>query len=186
MFSLKAGERKFLAIATIVALVFVAVVATAVTLLTLDSDEEIPYLQATTGKTLVHVEPTILCHVDLTNCKKGAEGTFARRVPVPAGESIIVSLSSGIFDAPWALTLEFLTPKGFVQQPPEFFAPDEKYSFTVRSTKERLLTNIEVRLPSARTDTAGAPITRGFWSINTLPEGTRVPSGGVAASTDGI
>ncbi|GAA1456749.1 DUF2771 family protein [Williamsia maris] len=177
MFTLKAGEKKFLAIATIVALVFVAVVGSAVALLVINNDhDEVPYLQATTGTTLVHVEPTILCEIDLSNCKKGAEDTFAPRVPVPAGESIIVSLSSGIFDAPWALTLEFLTPKGFEQQPPEFFAPDEKYSFTVRSTKERLLTNIEVRLPSGRTDTAGAPITRGFWSINTLPEGTQVPA----------
>ncbi len=176
MFTLKAGEKKFLAIATIVGLLFVAVVGGSVAFLVVgDNDEEAPYLQATTGKTLVHVEPTILCDIDLSNCKKGAEGTFAPRLPVPPGEKLTVSLSPDIFDAPWSLTLEYLTPKGFEQMPTESFSPGERYALTLTSTPDRILSNLEVRLPGPL-DSAGDPTTRGFWSINTLPEGTKVPS----------
>ncbi|MCX6467854.1 MAG: DUF2771 family protein [Corynebacteriales bacterium] len=175
MFRLSSGEKKFVAIIAIIGVVFVAVVAGGVFALTSGHEEEAPYLQATTGKTLVKVQPTILCDIDLSNCRKGAEGTFARELPVPVGEQAIISVSQGIADAPWALTIEYLTPKGFEQEPPVFYAPNERFTFTVSSTKDKIVSNVEVRLPSGRTDAGGAPITRGFWSLKTLPPNTPMP-----------
>jgi hypothetical protein len=176
--SLTRGEKKFALIAGVVVVVAALVVAASVWFLTRDGFDEKPYVQATTGKDLVTVEPTIFCGIDLSDCQKGEPGTFARQLAVPAGQSVLVSVSKAIASAPWVLTLEYLTPRGFEQRPPQFFAPNEKFSFTARSTPDAILSTIEIRLPSSRVDTSGAPITRAFWSIKTLPPGTPVPSTG--------
>jgi len=174
--SLTRGEKKFALIAGAVIVVAALVVVGSVYFLTRDGFEEKPYVQATTGKTLVTVEPTIFCGIDLTDCRQGEPGTFAKQLPVPAGRSVIVSVSKAIASAPWVLTLEYLTPRGFEQRPPQFFAPNEKFAITARSTPDAVLSTIEIRLPSSRVDTSGAPITRAFWSIKTLPPGTTVPA----------
>lgn len=176
MGSLTRGEKKFILIAGAVVVVAALIVAGSVWFLTRDGFEEKPYVQATTGKDLVRVEPTIYCGIDLSDCRQGTPGTFAKRLAVPVGSGVLVSVSKAIASAPWALTLEYLTPTGFEQQPPRFFTPGERFSFTARSSPDAILSNIEVRLPSSRVDTSGAPITRAFWSINTLPPGTRVPA----------
>ena len=177
MGSLTRGEKKFGLIAGTVILIAALVVVGSVYLLTRDGFDEQPSVQATTGKNLVTVEPTIFCGIDLSDCRQGEPGTFAKKLPVPAGQSVLVSVSKEIASAPWVLTLEYLTPRGFEQRPPQFFAPNEKFSFTARSTPDAVLSTIEVRLPSSRVDTSGAPITRAFWSISTLPPGTKVPAG---------
>ncbi|MGZ8178723.1 DUF2771 family protein [Williamsia sp. SKLECPSW1] len=176
MGSLTRGEKKFGLVASAVIVVAAVVVAVSVWFLTRDGFEETPYVQATTGKDLVRVEPTIYCEIDLTGCRQGEPGTFAKRLAVPAGQSVLVSVSKAIAAAPWVLTLEYLTPTGFEQRAPQFFGPNQKFSFTARSTPDAVLSTIEVRLPSSRVDTSGLPITRAFWSINTLPPGTAVPA----------
>ncbi|GAA2054054.1 DUF2771 family protein [Williamsia deligens] len=174
MGSLTRGEKKFGLVAGVVLLVTAAIVVTSVWLLTRDGDEESPYIQATTGSDLVRVEPTIYCGIDLSDCRQGTPGTFAQRLSVPVGRSVLVSVGKEIATAPWVLTLEYLTPRGFEQRS-QLFTPDQKYSFSARSTPDAMLSTIEVRLPSSRIDESGAPITRAFWSVNTLPPGTRVP-----------
>ncbi|MEH3154735.1 MAG: DUF2771 family protein [Gordonia paraffinivorans] len=176
MGSLTRGEKKVGLIGGAVILIAALVVVGGVYLLTRDGFDEKPYVQATTGKSLVTVDPTIFCGIDLSDCQQGEPGTFAKKLPVPAGQSVLVSVSKEIASAPWVLTLEYLTPRGFEQRPPQFFAPNEKFSFTARSTPDAVLSTIEVRLPSSRVDTSGAPITRAFWSISTLPPGTKVPA----------
>ena len=181
--NLNPGEKKALAIIAAVVVAFVVVVGGTVAFLTKDSWSDDPtshddmYLQMAVGDRLVRVEPTRMCDVFLKNCApdKLTDMTI-ERVPVPVGESVMLSVSQGIAEWPWNLVVQFLTPNG----PDGTSVPmrsNSTYTTVLQSTPERILINVEVQVPSAISD-AGTDnvIARGFLAANTTPENLQVPA----------
>ena len=106
---LRSGEKKAIAIIVVVAVLFVAVVGGTVAALTVGRHhDEGPHLQLAVGDRLVRVEPSIRCDVFGNNCepKDLSQATFGH-VPVPVGESVLMSVSADIARQPWTLVTQY-------------------------------------------------------------------------------
>ncbi|MEE4025604.1 DUF2771 family protein [Gordonia sp. PKS22-38] len=181
--NLNSGEKKALAIIAAVAVAFVAVVGGSVAFLTKDSwsgdsDSEHSYLHLAVGDRLVRVDPTRMCDVFLENCEPEdpADARIAR-VPVPIGESVVLSVSQDIAEWPWNLVVQYLTPNG----PDGTVVPmrsNSTYTTVLHSTAERTLIAIEVQLPSVVSAGDDTVSMRGFLAADTSPEGLQLPGAG--------
>jgi hypothetical protein len=172
---LTTGEKKFFAIAAITVLLLVAVIGGSVAALASGhEDNDVPYLHVANGNTLITVEPLIYCSIEVTNCE-GSPTKKPARIPVPVGDAVMVSLSSDLSVGPWTLVVQYLTKDGFDNTAEVFYRSESKRTFTLASTRDRILATIEIKQPSQKED-AGGFIPRGIWGIDTLPDGVDVPA----------
>ncbi|AZG45596.1 DUF2771 family protein [Gordonia insulae] len=177
------AEKKTLAIIAAVILAFVVIVGGAVALLTKDTwsgdaaDDDHAYLQLAVGDQLVRVEPTRMCDVLLKNCEPAnVSDITVQRVPVPVGESVMLSVSEDIAKWPWNLVIQYLTPQGLdgTSVP---MRSNSTYTTVLHSTRDRILVNIEVQVPSAISDAANNNvIARGYLAADTTPDDLEVPN----------
>lgn len=172
---LSPGEKKFVAIVTIVAVLFVAVVATSVAVLTAGhKDDDAPYVQVASGSDLVRVEPLMYCTINLSECD-GTPMNKPTRVPVDVDDTLVVSLSADLSVGPWTLIIQYLTKDGYVDGGEVVYRSGSKHTITVPSTKDKILAAIEIKQPS-QVEVAGGYAPRGIWGIDTLPDGVEVPA----------
>lgn len=172
---LSSGEKKFVAIFTIVAVLFVAVVATSVAVLTAGHErDDVPYVQVASGSDLVRVEPLIYCSIDMKTCD-GSPMNKPTRVPVDVGDALVVSLSADLSVGPWTLIIQYLTADGFTDGGEVVYRSGSKHTITVPSTKDKILAAIEIKQPS-QVEVDGGFAPRGIWGIDTLPDGVEVPA----------
>jgi hypothetical protein len=177
---LTTGEKKFFAIATITVLLFVAVVGgTVAALVSRHENDDVPYLHVANGDKLTRVEPLIYCGIDMSGCKGSLNGK-PTRIPVQAGDTVMVSLSSDLSVGPWTLVVQYLTGDkndDFENTAEEFYGSGSKRTITLASTRDRVLATIEIKQPS-QMEKDGGFIPRGIWGIDTLPDGVEVPATG--------
>ncbi|MBT0566404.1 DUF2771 family protein [Williamsia sp. CHRR-6] len=168
--TLTSGEKKFLAIATVVGVLFVAVVGGTVAYLSAgEKKDKYPYIQATSGKATVAVPPTKFCDVtDITICP--IEDRQPTRFPVQVDSNLLLSLSRGLFDAPWSYVVEYLTPNGFVTEVSRLQKSGTRYALTLQSRPDKILSTVEIQLPSAAVDPSGQQLARAYWGLDTLPK----------------
>ncbi|MDL9948849.1 DUF2771 family protein [Gordonia sp. ABSL11-1] len=181
--NLNSGEKKALTVIAAVVVAFVVVVGGTVVFLTKDSWSEDStshddmYLQLAVGDRLIRVDPTRMCDVFLKNCEpEQLTDMRIQRVPVPVGETVMLSVSQGIAEWPWNLVVQYLTPNG----PDGTSVPmrsNSTYTTVLQSTPDRVLINVEVQVPSAVAD-AGTDnvIARGFLAANTTPDNLQMPA----------
>lgn len=176
------GEKKALAIIAAVVVAFVVIVGGTVAVLTKDqwsgdSTEEQPYLQLAVGDRLVRVDPTRMCDVFLKNCEpKRMADAQVQRVPVPVGESVMLSVSKDIAEWPWNLVIQYLTPEGLdgTSVP---MRSNSTYTTVLHSTPDRILINVEVQVPSAIADAQNNNvIARGYLAADTSPQDLPLPA----------
>ena len=114
------------------------------------------------GKT-IEVGPMVYCSVWLDDCRNGMQGFLA----VPRGETMQVSLPKEVAVAPWKLIVQYMRPDGTVyEQDFEHASSNAEPAITVAGDDQLLL--IELQLPSAVVDPAGARAAHAFWSIRTF------------------
>ncbi|MFW0785453.1 DUF2771 family protein [Gordonia sp. CPCC 206044] len=174
---MRSGEKKALTIIAAVAVVFVLVVGGTVAFLTRDvwsgdsNDDDDLYLQLAVGDRLIRVEPTLMCDIFLKNCSPSDPRDISvQRVPIPIGESVLVSASKDVAEWPWNLVVQYLTPRG-----PEVTSTpmrsESTYTTALHSTPDRVVVNIEVQIPSAVTEPGTDNVmARGFLAADTTPE----------------
>lgn len=184
---LNPGEKKAVAIIAAVAVAFVLIVGGSVAFLTKDSWSgkqqfgaidrgDHLYVQLAVGDRLIRVEPTRMCDVFLKECRPAGESDITpTRVPVTPGDSIMVSVSEGIARWPWKLVVQVLTPHGLegTEIP---FESGSKRTTVLHSTPDRVILIVEVALPSAVKASESDYISRGVFSVDTKPEGLRLPT----------
>ncbi|MGV9823990.1 DUF2771 family protein [Gordonia sp. NPDC003429] len=172
---LRSGEKKAIAIIVVVAVLFVAVVGGTVAALTVGRHhDEGPYLQLAVGDRLVRVEPSIRCDVFGNNCepKDLSQATFGH-VPVPVGESVLMSVSADIARQPWTLVTQYADARGVITDPdpePVYKKSGATYTVTLPSTHDHVLVKIEVKVISAQTTATALPF-RAVFAVDTTPEG---------------
>ncbi|MBA4024459.1 MAG: DUF2771 domain-containing protein [Gordonia sp.] len=172
---LSSGEKKFFAIFSIVAVLFVVVVASSVAVLASGHEaDDTPYVQVASGDKLVRVEPLKYCSIDLQNCNQEALDPPAR-VPVKVGDTVMLSLSAELAVGPWTLVVQYLTAEGSDIGDEVFYPSDSARTITLDSTRDRILAAIEIKQPSQVEDEFGF-VPRGIWGIDTLPDGVEVPA----------
>lgn len=173
--SLTSGEKKFFAIFSIVAVLFVAVVGGSVALLVSGhTSDDAPYVQVANGDQLVRVEPLKYCSIDLQDCNRETLDPPAR-VPVKVGDTLMLSLSSELAVGPWTLVVQYLTAEGSDIGDEVFYPSDSARTITLDSTRDRILAAVEIKQPSQVEDEFGF-VPRGIWGIDTLPDGVEVPA----------
>ncbi|GAC68325.1 DUF2771 family protein [Gordonia soli] len=175
--NLSSGEKKALAIGTAVLVAFVAVVATSVALLSRGGDhDERPYLHLAIGDRLVQVKPAIWCDLFLRSCEPSQQSLVSiPHVPVPVGESVMLSVSQGISESPWRLVAEYLTPRGSVEDIHQMRS-NSTVTTVLPSRPDYILVNVEVTVVSAvPTQDQQSYESRGLLAVNTIPEGLKVP-----------
>lgn len=169
-----AAERKALAIFGVLVLLFGVVViggAAGLAQLTKSDDDHRPYMQIAVGDQLTRVYPIIWCDVYMRECDPpiGSKVTRTKtHVPVKVGETALVSVSEDIASGPWSYTAEYYTPQGLVQVG-DVFRSNTRFTIAIPSTAERTLLTIEVKTPSAATESGDFRI-RGFLSADTAPQ----------------
>ncbi|MAU84849.1 DUF2771 family protein [Gordonia sp. Z-3] len=185
--NLSSADKKVMAIIAAVVVAFVVIVGGAVAVLTKDTwsgghPDEDPYLQLAVGDRLVRVEPTRMCDVFLRNCEpEDPTAIDVARVPVPVGESMMLSVSQDIAEWPWNLVVQYLTPSG----PDGTIVPmrsNSTYTTVLHSTPDRILIAIEVQLPSVVSAGDDTVSMRGYLAADTSPEGMQLPGSGAALS----
>ncbi|MFT3899162.1 MAG: DUF2771 family protein [Gordonia sp. (in: high G+C Gram-positive bacteria)] len=138
--------------------------------------DERPYATLWAGKEKARAYPTVLCSYQMKDC----DGDFLKvdparhtRFPVPIGETVRVRLSDNVVDDPWSIVAQYLTPNGSELLLKEFAPKQGARSLTLSSTRERVLINIEISLPSALLagDSDTDLVRRGYIAINTTPTG---------------
>lgn len=184
---LNSGEKKTVAIIAAVVVAFVVVVGATVAVLTKDTwsgddhHEEPGYLQLAVGDQLVRVEPAKWCDVLVRECDPpGTELRPSPHVPIPTGETALLTVSNNIAESPWVIYLMYADKNGTIVDPePEGIAQrsDTTYTRELRSTPDRVLVNVEVQPLSAVTE-GDDYVARGILSVNTTPEGFTVRTTG--------
>lgn len=169
---LNSGEKKAVTIILVVAVVFVAVVGVTVGFLVAgtSSQKDEAYMHIAVGDELHTVQPTAWCTVLGENC---VTHPGVNRVPVPIGESAVVSVSHQIAEGPWGLVTQYARADGTVYNVdpiPAFQLSGHTYTVVLPSTPDRVLVNVEVQSLSAvaQGDTINL---RGLLSADTTPEG---------------
>ncbi|MDY6807757.1 MAG: DUF2771 family protein [Actinomycetota bacterium] len=185
--NLSSADKKALTIIATVAVAFVVIVGGTVAVLTReawsgDGPDEEPYLHLAVGDRLVQVEPTRMCDVFLENCEpENPTDIDVARVPVPVGESMMLSVSQDIAEWPWNLVVQYLTPEG----PDGTVVPmrsNSTYTTVLHSSPERILIAIEVQLPSVVSAGDDTVSMRGYLAADTSPEGMELPGSGAGLS----
>ncbi len=181
---MNSGDKKAIAIIAAVVIAFVVIVGGAVAVLTRDqwsgddnNNTEDLYLQLAVGDRLVRVEPTSMCDVFLKNCQPENDADIhVEKVPVPVGESVVLSVSKDIAKFPWNLVVQYLTPQG-LDGTSEPMRSNTTYTTVLHSTPEQILVNIEVQVPSV-VSPAGEEgvIARGYLAADTTPQGVDLPT----------
>lgn len=174
---LGSGEKKAIAITAAVVVVFVVVVATTVGVLVSGTEhhrDDHPYAQLAIDDRLVRVEPAKMCDVMLRHCtpEKSAD-VHIPKVPIAIGDTVLVSVPQTVGKWPWNLVAQYVTPTGQDVQHIEN-GSDQTFSTTLRSTRDHVLVNIEIQLPSAVGDPDNLRI-RGYIAADTTPKGFRLP-----------
>ncbi|MGW0037760.1 DUF2771 family protein [Gordonia sp. NPDC003376] len=178
---MNSGEKKAVAIIALVAIVFVAVVGSAVGVLVAtdqSKDEDAVYLHLSVGDQLHTIEPVRWCDVFLTECSPPA--TQPQRetphVPVPTGTSVLLSVPSEIASGPWNLIALYATPKG-VYEDSRILQSGTTFTVKLDSQPDRVLIGVTVIVPSAVVNADGTIDTaRGQLTVQTAPEGFAVPA----------
>nr|WP_272918268.1 DUF2771 family protein [Gordonia sp. SID5947] len=135
-------------------------------------------MQLAVGDRLVRVDPTRMCDVFLKNCEpEKITDAQVQRVPVPVGESVMLSVSQDIAEWPWNLVIQYLTPEGLdgTSVP---MRSNSTYTTVLHSTPDRILVNLEVQVPSAISDAENNNvIARGYLAADTSPPDLKLPAG---------
>ncbi|MEO9327070.1 DUF2771 family protein [Gordonia aurantiaca] len=169
---ISSGEKKALSIIAAVVVVFVVVVGTSVFFLTRDSDKEHePYLHIAVGSDLYTVEPARWCDLFLERCspEAGKPQRPTPRVPVPVGETILLTVSGEIAESPWRLQTVYWVPGLGIDEDEDKFTAGATYSVPLRSTAERILIGVTVVPPSGVFIGENVAYGRGVLTADTSP-----------------
>ncbi|MGP3706174.1 DUF2771 family protein [Gordonia paraffinivorans] len=169
---ISSGEKKALSIIAAVVVVFVVVVATSVFLLTRNSDKEHePYLHIAVGSDLYTVEPARWCDLFLEKCAPAADQPQrpTPRVPVPVGETILLTVSAEIAESPWRLQTVYWVPGAGIDEDEDKFDAGTTHSVPLRSTPEKILVGITVLPPSGVFIGDNVTYDRGVLTADTSP-----------------
>ena len=170
---LSSGEKNAVATIATVALLFVAVVGTTVGVLvaTSKSEEHKPYFQLAVGTSLHTVDPVRWCEIDLSKCDPplNQKQSETPRVDVETGQSVLLSVSKDIAEAPWNLTTLYWTPKGLIEkEDPQ--ASGETFSVTLHSRPNRILLGVTINVASVISSPDGTTtLARGVLAADTSP-----------------
>ena len=173
------GEKKVVAIIAIVAVVFVAVVGGTVSALVVGHHhDERGYLHVAIDDELITVRPTEWCDVLMQHCTADQDQALrGQHVPLPVGQSALVSVSEEISEHPWLLYALYADRSGKLIDPdpePMYKASGSTYTVALHSTPDRVLVNIEVQPLSAVVVGGQFQVARGVLALNTPPDGFRV------------
>ena len=175
---LRSGEKKALAIITAVAVLFVAVVGTAVFLLVRDAPREHqPYLHVATDDGLHQIDTVRWCDLFLRGCDPPLDRPQrdTPHVPVPIGTTAVLSVSTSIGEGPWTLIALYSTPRGPYEDE-KTYASGSRYTVILRSRPDSVLLGITVNLPSAIINQDGTlGPARGVLAVDTKPADYMVP-----------
>ncbi|GAA4406262.1 DUF2771 family protein [Tsukamurella soli] len=164
-------SRRILAAAAgaiVVAIVVFALTAVAAVRHNRDTVDR-PQLSVAVDRTLRYVGPYLFCD-DVAKRQCDPQRTPAD-IPVEAGQSIIVSLPDYISKRPWDVSVQYLYPNGnsTITSTPHL-TPGESL-IILKSTRQAMVAQIELHVPSAVQDTFGNLISQAVWAIDTLPPG---------------
>lgn len=169
---ISSGEKKALAIIAAVVVVFVGVVGGSVFALTRNVEPHQPYLHMAVGDELHTIEPARWCDLRLTECEPalGTEQRPTPTVPVPVGDTVMLSVSGEIAEGPWNLAAVYWTPKGLVEdEQPQL--PGETYTVTLKTAPEYVLLGLTVYPASGVLAEGDEIVPRGVLTVQTAPEG---------------
>lgn len=180
------GSRKAATIGIAVLVVFTAVVGGTVALLTVGKPRSSDaYLNVAIGDRLTKVHPTQWCDLLLRGCRAATSPEILNaRMPLPIGESAMVSVSPEIADQPWLLYALYADRNGTIINPnpePQYQSSGETYTVTLPSTPDRVLLNIEVQ-PLSAVAQGDDQVVRGILALNVAPD---TPVAGTAPQPTG-
>lgn len=164
--ALSSGEKKFVAIASILVVVFVAVVGGTVAALTVGHHKPVPVVQVAHGKSLTHVSPTMYCgKVEGLTCKDMVKGEMST-ITLPSGESMMISVPEEVASEPWILIVarEHDTDETTTQT---LYAAHSRYTVVLTSEPANPIIGIEIQRVPFRTD--DGYVASGIWSLKTTP-----------------
>ncbi len=150
----------------VVAIVVFALTAAAAVRHNRDTVER-PELSVAVDRTLRYVGPYLYCDDVLKQqCdpkQKPAE------IPVQPGQTILVSLPPYIAKRPWDVSVQYLFPNGnsTITSTPHLTPGDSL--IVLQSTRDALIAQIELHVPSDVQDAFGNLISQAVWAIDTLP-----------------
>ncbi len=128
-----------------------------------------PALHATVGSTLVDVAPRAFC----TNVMSGQcdPSRGPERMPVEAGQAIVISLPNYITERPWFLTIQrYDTQRREPKLETITHVDPAKATLVLKSTDHLVLAAVEINVPSQYQDSSGNIIAQALWGIDTLPK----------------
>lgn len=164
--ALSSGEKKFAIIASVIAVVFVAVVGGTVAALTIGHDKPVPVVQVAHGDSLTRVSPKMYCHkINGPTCEGLVQGEMTT-ISLPPGESMMVTVPKEVADQPWILIVVRRndTPETNNQK---VYAPGSRYTVTLTSEPSDPILGIEIQRVPFRTD--DGYFASGIWSLKTTP-----------------
>ena len=173
------GEKRAVAIIASVAVVFVAVVGGTVgALVAGNHHDDRGYLHVAIDDELITVKPTEWCDVLMQRCTADQDQALrGQHVPLPVGQSAMLSVSEDISEHPWLLYRLYADRNGVIVNPnptPEYKTSGSTYTVELPSRSDRVLVNIEVQPLSAVVVDGQYQVARGVLSLNTTPDGFRV------------
>ncbi|MFT4200365.1 DUF2771 family protein [Gordonia sp. (in: high G+C Gram-positive bacteria)] len=140
--------------------------------------DERPSATLWAGDEKTHAYPTVLCNYQMKDC----DGNFLKvdparitRFPVAIGQTLRLRLSDNVAEDPWSIVAQYVTPNGSELLLKDFLPKTGTQSLTLTSTRERVLINVEISLPSALLsgDSDTDLVRRGYIAINTTPTGDK-------------
>jgi len=164
--ALSSGEKKFAAIAAVIAVLFVAVVGGTVAALTAGHHKPIPVVQVAHQKSLTRVSPKMYCpKIDGPTCVGMVQGEMST-ISLPPGESMMVTVPKEVADQPWILIVVRRgdTPETNNQT---VYGPRSRYTVTLTSEPSDPILGIEIQRVPFRTD--DGYFSSGIWSLKTTP-----------------
>ncbi|MEP9414923.1 DUF2771 family protein [Gordonia sp. VNQ95] len=170
---LNSGDKKAIAIILAVVVVFVAVVGTTVGILaaTGTSHKDAAYLQLAVGDELHTVEPVKWCDVYLKECDPPllSPQRETPHIPIPAGQTILLSVSDEIAKGPWNLTTLYWTPEGLAENESPF-ASGTTFTVPLRTEPQHILLGITITAASVvASDDGTTSFARGVLTVDTSP-----------------
>ncbi|KXP03627.1 DUF2771 family protein [Tsukamurella pseudospumae] len=128
-----------------------------------------PALHATVGETKVDVGPMLYCtDVRTQQCDRVVG---AIRMPMTAGQAIVISLPDYITERPWDMRIErFDTRIGDWKVEQVTHVKPTAATLVLKSTEELRLATVTISVPSSVEDSSGNLLAQASWGINTLPD----------------
>ncbi|MGX9297386.1 DUF2771 family protein [Tsukamurella paurometabola] len=128
-----------------------------------------PALQATVGKTMLNVAPMQFCtNVRAAQCDAAQ---YPAKLPVEAGQAIVISLPDYITERPWFLTVQrYDAKRGEAKLDTITHVDPASATLVLKSTEELWVAAVEINVPSQYQDAQGNLIAQAVWGIDTTPK----------------